>query len=60
VVFCFVICLFILILKEERSEQYTGDVSVDFTGKPAIKHNTGNWRACPFILGMLFYIDLMF
>jgi peptide/histidine transporter 3/4 len=48
-----VICLFILIFKDERSEQYTGDGSVDFRGKPAIKHNTGNWRACPFILGML-------
>ncbi|MCI23224.1 peptide transporter PTR2-like, partial [Trifolium medium] len=41
----------ILILKDERSEQYTGDGSVDFRWKPAIKHNTGNWRACPFILG---------
>ncbi|KAE9601018.1 putative proton-dependent oligopeptide transporter family, major facilitator superfamily [Lupinus albus] len=25
--------------------------SVDFKGRPPLKHNTGNWRACPFILG---------
>ncbi|CAI8617683.1 unnamed protein product [Vicia faba] len=37
-------------LQDERNKQYTGDGSVDFRGKPAIKHNTGNWRACPFIL----------
>ncbi|CAK8578264.1 unnamed protein product [Lathyrus sativus] len=38
-------------LQDERSKQHTGDGSVDFRWKPAIKHNTGNWRACPFILG---------
>ncbi|XXG51325.1 hypothetical protein AAC387_Pa02g5125 [Persea americana] len=30
---------------------YTGDGSVDIKGKPVVRHNTGNWRACPFILG---------
>ncbi|KAE9601020.1 putative proton-dependent oligopeptide transporter family, major facilitator superfamily [Lupinus albus] len=25
--------------------------SVDFKGRPALKHNTGNWRDCPFIIG---------
>ncbi|XP_010276263.1 PREDICTED: protein NRT1/ PTR FAMILY 8.3-like [Nelumbo nucifera] len=30
---------------------YTGDGSVDINGNPVLKHNTGNWRACPFILG---------
>ncbi|XP_043695857.1 protein NRT1/ PTR FAMILY 8.3-like isoform X2 [Telopea speciosissima] len=30
---------------------YTGDGSVDVNGKPVLKQNTGNWRACPFILG---------
>ncbi|XP_058731210.1 protein NRT1/ PTR FAMILY 8.3-like isoform X2 [Vicia villosa] len=39
------------LLQDERSKQYTCDGSVDFRRKPAIKHNTGNWRACPFILG---------
>ncbi|KAI5385460.1 hypothetical protein KIW84_072167, partial [Lathyrus oleraceus] len=39
------------LLQDERSEQYTGDGSFDFRWKPAIKHSTGNWRACPFILG---------
>ncbi|KAI3453231.1 hypothetical protein Pfo_009894 [Paulownia fortunei] len=30
---------------------YTGDGSVDIKGNPVLKSNTGNWRACPFILG---------
>ncbi|CAL5430329.1 unnamed protein product [Camellia sinensis] len=30
---------------------YTGDGSVDIKGQPVLKSNTGNWRACPFILG---------
>ncbi|KAI4357365.1 hypothetical protein L6164_001318 [Bauhinia variegata] len=39
------------LLQDERSKQYTGDGSVDCRGNPVLKHNTGNWRACPFILG---------
>ncbi|XP_059447056.1 protein NRT1/ PTR FAMILY 8.3-like [Corylus avellana] len=39
------------LLENESSSQYTGDGSVDFHGKPVLKQNTGNWRACPFILG---------
>ncbi|KAK6252166.1 hypothetical protein QUC31_013886 [Theobroma cacao] len=35
----------------ESSGLYTGDGSVDFDGKPVLKQNTGNWKACPFILG---------
>ncbi|PIA63958.1 hypothetical protein AQUCO_00201344v1 [Aquilegia coerulea] len=31
--------------------EYTGDGSVDINGKPVLKNNTGNWKACPFILG---------
>ncbi|KAG0499511.1 hypothetical protein HPP92_004202 [Vanilla planifolia] len=30
---------------------YTGDGSVDIKGNPVMKHKTGNWKACPFILG---------
>ncbi|KAH6790611.1 peptide transporter 2 [Perilla frutescens var. frutescens] len=30
---------------------YTGNGSVDFKGNPVLKSNTGNWRACPYILG---------
>ncbi|XP_020593044.1 protein NRT1/ PTR FAMILY 8.3 [Phalaenopsis equestris] len=30
---------------------YTGDGSVDINGNPVMKHKTGNWKACPFILG---------
>ncbi|KAI9091378.1 hypothetical protein K1719_028189 [Acacia pycnantha] len=39
------------LLQDERSGQYTGDGSVDFKGNPVLKENTGNWKACPFILG---------
>ncbi|KAK9277275.1 hypothetical protein L1049_006815 [Liquidambar formosana] len=36
--------------ENESSELYTGDGSVDVKGKPVLKQNTGNWKACPFIL----------
>ncbi|KAK7399864.1 hypothetical protein VNO78_11058 [Psophocarpus tetragonolobus] len=35
----------------EQGAQYTGDGSVHYRGGPALKKDTGNWRACPFILG---------
>ncbi|XP_073305484.1 protein NRT1/ PTR FAMILY 8.3 [Primulina huaijiensis] len=34
-----------------NSKLYTGDGSVDIKGNPVFKSNTGNWKACPFILG---------
>ncbi|GMP92698.1 hypothetical protein CsSME_00042810 [Camellia sinensis var. sinensis] len=37
--------------QNESSGLYTGDGSVDIKGQPVLKSNTGNWRACPFILG---------
>ncbi|KAG5015724.1 hypothetical protein JHK85_021860 [Glycine max] len=40
-----------LLQDDEESKQYTRDGSVDYRGRPAIKKDTGNWRACPFILG---------
>ncbi|XVE74588.1 hypothetical protein DITRI_Ditri12bG0029400 [Diplodiscus trichospermus] len=39
------------LVQAESSGLYTGDGSVDFNGKPVLKQNTGNWKACPFILG---------
>ncbi|KAM3705598.1 hypothetical protein ACB098_03G091200 [Castanea mollissima] len=39
------------LIQNESGRKYTGDGSVDFHGKPVLKQNTGNWRACPFILG---------
>lgn len=33
---------------------YTGDGSVDIKGNPILKHHTGNWKACFFILGTEF------
>ncbi|XWS64019.1 hypothetical protein CRYUN_Cryun06bG0150900 [Craigia yunnanensis] len=39
------------LVQAESSELYTGDGSVDYNGKPVLKQNTGNWKACPFILG---------
>ncbi|GAA0185530.1 transporter [Lithospermum erythrorhizon] len=40
-----------LISQIKRNELYTGDGSVDIKGNPVLKTETGNWRACPFILG---------
>lgn len=45
-----------LLLEDGRPQDksnglYTGDGSVDIKGNPVLKSNTGNWRACPFILG---------
>jgi hypothetical protein len=36
---------------EVAPELYTQDGTVDIKGNPALKQNTGNWRACPYILG---------
>ena len=32
-------------------DEYTQDGSVDVHGKPSVKNKSGNWKACPFILG---------
>lgn len=32
-------------------DEYTQDGSVDIHGKPSVKNKSGNWKACPFILG---------
>ncbi|PON79210.1 Proton-dependent oligopeptide transporter family [Parasponia andersonii] len=39
--------------QNEGSKLYTGDGSVDIHGKPVLKQNTGNWKACFFILGIV-------
>ncbi|XP_010937012.1 protein NRT1/ PTR FAMILY 8.3-like [Elaeis guineensis] len=39
------------LLSEAGKGPYTGDGSVDIHGNPVSKDRTGNWRACPFILG---------
>ncbi|KAJ3685179.1 hypothetical protein LUZ61_014343 [Rhynchospora tenuis] len=36
---------------EELRKDYTGDGSVNLKGLPILKHESGNWRACYFILG---------
>ncbi|KAJ7954460.1 protein NRT1/ PTR FAMILY 8.3-like [Quillaja saponaria] len=38
------------LLQNEDRRLYSGDGSVDIKGRPAFKQNTGNWKACPFIL----------
>ncbi|CAM8950953.1 unnamed protein product [Rhodiola kirilowii] len=38
------------LLQDDGIKLYTGDGSVDVKGNPVLKANTGNWRACPFIL----------
>ncbi|WMV57753.1 hypothetical protein MTR67_051138 [Solanum verrucosum] len=37
--------------QNENGGLYTRDGSVDINGNPVLKSETGNWRACPFILG---------
>ncbi|ONK62100.1 uncharacterized protein A4U43_C07F360 [Asparagus officinalis] len=35
---------------EKREDNYTQDGTTDLHGNPALKRNTGRWRACPYIL----------
>uniref|UniRef100_A0A0E0B747 Uncharacterized protein n=2 Tax=Oryza glumipatula TaxID=40148 RepID=A0A0E0B747_9ORYZ len=44
----------------EQCSQYTCDGTVDIDRRPALKHSTGNWRACFFILGAEFTQCLCF
>jgi hypothetical protein len=36
---------------QDVGSEYTRDGSVDINKEPALKHSTGNWRACFLILG---------
>ena len=36
---------------EEEDSIYTQDGTVDYRGDPAIRSQTGTWKACPYILG---------
>ncbi|KAF8098067.1 hypothetical protein N665_0275s0036 [Sinapis alba] len=38
-------------LLQEELKLYAEDGSVDINGNPPLKNTTGNWKACPFILG---------
>ncbi|URE45726.1 peptide transporter [Musa troglodytarum] len=38
---------------EATDERYTKDGTTDIHGRPAVRKNTGNWRACPYILGII-------
>ncbi|CAL4932632.1 unnamed protein product [Urochloa decumbens] len=40
--------------------EYTSDASVDINNRPALKHCTGNWRACFLIIGVEFCECLAF
>ena len=44
---------------EVAAELYTQDGTVDIKGNPALKKDTGNWRACPYILGTHHYSALL-
>ncbi|KAF4353983.1 hypothetical protein F8388_011151 [Cannabis sativa] len=39
------------LLQGESCDLYTGDGSTDIKGNSVLKQNTGNWKACIFILG---------
>lgn len=38
-------------MAEAEQDIYTKDGTVDYRNKPAIKKETGTWKACPYILG---------
>lgn len=35
----------------EEEDIHTKDGTIDYQNRPAIKKNTGTWKACPYILG---------
>lgn len=37
-----------------EDDVYTKDGTTDFLRRPAIKKQTGTWKACPYILGTHF------
>ncbi|CAA7032532.1 unnamed protein product [Microthlaspi erraticum] len=39
------------LIEEGPIQEYAEDGSTDINGNPPLKHKTGNWKACPFILG---------
>uniref|UniRef100_A0A8R7V8X1 Peptide transporter PTR1 n=1 Tax=Triticum urartu TaxID=4572 RepID=A0A8R7V8X1_TRIUA len=45
---------------QDEYSRYTSDGTVDVNRQPALKHSTGNWRACFFILGAEFSECLCF
>uniref|UniRef100_A0ACD6A494 Uncharacterized protein n=1 Tax=Avena sativa TaxID=4498 RepID=A0ACD6A494_AVESA len=46
--------------RQDVGSEYTSDGSVDINGHPALKRNTGNWRACYMILGVDFCDSVAF
>lgn len=36
----------------DEEDTYAKDGTVDFRGDPAVKNETGTWKACPYILGI--------
>uniref|UniRef100_J3MHG1 Major facilitator superfamily (MFS) profile domain-containing protein n=1 Tax=Oryza brachyantha TaxID=4533 RepID=J3MHG1_ORYBR len=44
----------VALLQPKVGEAYTTDGSLDIDGNPALKHRTGGWRACRFIIGTEF------
>uniref|UniRef100_A0A0D9XHA2 Uncharacterized protein n=1 Tax=Leersia perrieri TaxID=77586 RepID=A0A0D9XHA2_9ORYZ len=48
------------ILMQDVGSEYSRDGSVDINKQPALKHSTGNWRACFFILGVEFCVNMAY
>ncbi|CAN6294051.1 unnamed protein product [Urochloa humidicola] len=47
-------------LPQAVGSEYTSDASVDINNRPALKHCTGNWKACFLIIGVEFCECLAF
>ncbi|KAL0338216.1 UNVERIFIED_CONTAM: protein NRT1/ PTR FAMILY 8.1 [Sesamum angustifolium] len=41
-----------------ENDKYTKDGTTDYRNNPAIKQETGTWKACPYILGILAYYGI--
>lgn len=50
---CLFVCFSFFIFLNQEPKLYAEDGSVDLHGNPPLKAKTGNWKACPFILGYL-------
>lgn len=47
-------------IMEVEEDMYTEDGTTDHRNNPAIKRETGTWKACPYILGMSFSLILFY
>lgn len=52
ILFCMIVSLVSSMAEDDN--KFVKDGTVDYKNNPAIKNQTGTWRACPYILGTVF------